>query len=326
MELFEKYVYKIYEKRSFSAAARSLFVSQPSLSARVSRLEKDLGFKIFDRSTTPLGLTQQGRIYIEYLEEILQSENNMKNRIKQLSDMNSGSITIGGLCHSAYCVLPKICRAFHEKYPNIMFKLHVGNTRSFGGMLEAMKNQEMDLILTYRYDYTEFYAEPLLDERVVIAVNRNNPEVRHLLPLTVTREELLSGNYDKACEFSDFGILKDISFFRITNVGNTINRLMQKLDENTKFSQFVISNKEHLTMQYNMLREGLVTIFTSDLHIMDPVFDCDVIVYLVPDCPESRRTLHYIMSLEKKDDVMIKNIVSLSREVCQSIKSSAVTK
>ena len=113
MELFEKYVYKIYEKRSFSAAARSLFVSQPSLSARVSRLEKDLGFKIFDRSTTPLGLTQEGRIYIEYLEDVLHSENNMKDRIKQLSDMNSGSISIGGLCHSAYCFLPKLCRAFH---------------------------------------------------------------------------------------------------------------------------------------------------------------------------------------------------------------------
>ena len=41
MEQFEKYVYKIYEERSFSAAARALFVSQPSLSARVARLEKE---------------------------------------------------------------------------------------------------------------------------------------------------------------------------------------------------------------------------------------------------------------------------------------------
>lgn len=322
MELFEKYVYKIYEKRSFSAAARALFVSQPSLSARVSRLEKELGFRIFDRSTTPLGLTQQGRIYIEYLEDVLQSENNMHNRIKQLSDMNSGRVAIGGLCHSAYCILPKLCRAFHDKYPNVMMTLYVGNTRNFGGLLDAMKNQEMDLILTYRYDYTEFYAEPLLDERVVIAINKNNPEIKHLLPLAVTRAELLSGEYDKSREFSDFSILKDISFFRITNVGNTINRLMQKLDESTKFSQFVINNKEHLTMHYNMLREGLVTIFTSDLHVMDPVFDCDDIVYLVPDVPESYRTLHFVMRPERKDDIIIRNVVSLTREVCRSIRDS----
>ena len=146
-------------------------------------------------------------------------------------------------------------------------------------------------------------------------------KLRRFCPRAVTRDELLSGNYDKSLEFSDFGILKDISFFRITNVGNTINRLMSKLDEETKFSQFVINNKEHLTMQYNMLREGLVSIFTSDLHIMDPVFDCDAIVYLVPDCPESRRTLHFVMRPERKDDIMIKNVIALAREVCRTIKS-----
>ena len=65
MELAAKYVYEVYKEKSFSRAAKSLYVSQPALSSTVSRLEKELGFRIFDRATMPLTLTPQGRIYIE---------------------------------------------------------------------------------------------------------------------------------------------------------------------------------------------------------------------------------------------------------------------
>lgn len=55
MKQVEKYAYKIYGK-SFSNAAKALFISLPSLSTAISRLEKDLGFKIFDRQIAPITL------------------------------------------------------------------------------------------------------------------------------------------------------------------------------------------------------------------------------------------------------------------------------
>ena len=320
MEQFEKYVYKIYEKRSFSAAARALFVSQPSLSARVAKLEKDLGFKIFDRTSSPLGLTKKGRIYIEYLEEILQSETNMRARINQLSDANSGTITVGGLCHSAYCILPALCREFQKRFPNVIVDLHVGNTRNIGGLLDSVKKQGMDLVLTYRYDYTEFCAVPLMDERLVIAINKRNPEVQSLLPLAVTRDELLSGSYDKSKELTDFSIFKDVSFFRFTNIGNTVNSFMERLEGNCKVSQYRIINKEHLSMQYNLLRAGFATMIASDLHAMSPIFDCDDILYLIPDCPEAHRTLHFVMKNGGDENMVVKSFISLAKEICSEIK------
>ena len=50
MELIQKYIYQVYKERSFSSAARSLYISQPALSAAVSRFEKEMGIKIFDRT------------------------------------------------------------------------------------------------------------------------------------------------------------------------------------------------------------------------------------------------------------------------------------
>ena len=56
------YVYEVYLARSFSAAAKKLFISQPALSAAVKKVEKQLGITIFDRSTNPITLTQAGRV------------------------------------------------------------------------------------------------------------------------------------------------------------------------------------------------------------------------------------------------------------------------
>ena len=74
METSAKYAYQVYKKGSFTKAAQELYVSQPSLSAAISRLEEELGFRIFDRSTIPCSLTSEGRIYIDSLEEIIEAE------------------------------------------------------------------------------------------------------------------------------------------------------------------------------------------------------------------------------------------------------------
>ena len=52
-----EYIYEVYKEKSFSRAAANLFISQPSLSANVKRVEKRIGYPIFYRSTKPLGLT-----------------------------------------------------------------------------------------------------------------------------------------------------------------------------------------------------------------------------------------------------------------------------
>jgi len=57
------YVLTIAEEKSFSKAAKRLFISQPSLSQYINRLEQHLGVSLFDRSTSPLGLTYEGQLF-----------------------------------------------------------------------------------------------------------------------------------------------------------------------------------------------------------------------------------------------------------------------
>ena len=59
-----KYVYAVYQEKSFSKAARKMFVSQPALSNMVKKAEAEIGRPIFDRSTIPLTVTKEGMYYI----------------------------------------------------------------------------------------------------------------------------------------------------------------------------------------------------------------------------------------------------------------------
>ena len=54
MFTWKKYVYEVYKERSFTKAAQNLYISQPSLSARIKKIEEIIGEPLFDRSTTPL--------------------------------------------------------------------------------------------------------------------------------------------------------------------------------------------------------------------------------------------------------------------------------
>lgn len=71
---YNEYIYEVYVHKSFSNAAKSLFVSQPSLSNIVKKVEDDLGVVLFDRKSNPIQLTEAGKIYIDAIEKVMELE------------------------------------------------------------------------------------------------------------------------------------------------------------------------------------------------------------------------------------------------------------
>ena len=92
MFVWKKYVYEVYKERSFTKAAQNLYISQPSLSARIKKIEEIIGEPLFDRSTTPLKLTEVGKVYIEAAEEITQIEQRVENYINDLAGLKTGNL------------------------------------------------------------------------------------------------------------------------------------------------------------------------------------------------------------------------------------------
>ena len=77
-----KYIYTVYRLKSFSLAAQELFISQPALSRAIKNAEAGLGAPIFNRKTIPVSLTEEGKIYIEAIEKMLQIERNAIENVR----------------------------------------------------------------------------------------------------------------------------------------------------------------------------------------------------------------------------------------------------
>ena len=122
----EKYVYEVYKERSFTKAAQNLYISQPSLSARIKKIEEIIGEPLFDRSTTPLQLTEVGKVYIEAAEEITQIEQRVENYINDLAGLKTGNLAVGASTLFAAYVVPSLITQFNQKFPDVHIQLIEG--------------------------------------------------------------------------------------------------------------------------------------------------------------------------------------------------------
>ena len=103
---------KVYELQNFSKAADKLFLSQPSISAYINALEKEVGSKLIHRSTKTFQATKSGTLLYEYAKEILSLHDKGIAALKNLSENSVGTIDISASSVPAQYIYPKYSALF----------------------------------------------------------------------------------------------------------------------------------------------------------------------------------------------------------------------
>lgn len=118
--IYDKYVLQIAVSGSLNKAAAELHLSQPALSSGLSSLEKELGFRIFDRSCTPVVFTPEGWIYFEYLKRMQVLTRDMERRVQAVRDDRNREAIIGSpvaytetIVADAVCILMGVHPEYH---------------------------------------------------------------------------------------------------------------------------------------------------------------------------------------------------------------------
>ncbi|HEX7057081.1 MAG TPA: LysR family transcriptional regulator [Bacilli bacterium] len=120
MELRQlQYVIKISEELNFSRAAEKLHIAQPSLSQQLSKLEKELGVILFQRSTNSVELTYAGQAFVENARKIIDSVEQLKQEMDDISQMRKGKLIVGSLPITGSHILPKVLPVYKAKYPQV---------------------------------------------------------------------------------------------------------------------------------------------------------------------------------------------------------------
>ena len=313
METIAKYAYEVYKKGSFTKASKNLFISQPSLSAAISKLENDLGFRIFDRSTIPCSLTPQGKIYIESIEEIIEIENNMHRRIKNFSNDYNSSLAVGGSSFASYLILTKICSEFFKSYPEINVTLDIGNIGNSLSLMEKVESKELDILVTYVNNHPNFIIEPIFEERMVIAMHKKMPGSEKLEHRALTRDEILTKRYSIDREIEDTSIFGDIEFLEFPLKSDT-NQRMSKILGNYRSSRYKIKNARHSEMHYNLMCAGIGAVLTTSLAIAQKPYD-ENILFFMPKCEESYRKIYLAYNFSSKNNPLIKDFIRVAKDI-----------
>ena len=165
-----EYIIAIAEAGSFSQAARTLYVSQPSLSQYVQKLEKELGVALFERGT-PLRLTYAGEVYVESARGILERERETLRVLEDIARGECNRVRVGAGPYSGAFVLAAAIRRFGEKYPKAQFELI---ERVEPELPELLRQGKCDLVVTTQpMDDPAFTGTPLISEDFILAVPRS---------------------------------------------------------------------------------------------------------------------------------------------------------
>lgn len=108
---------------NYSKAAESLYISQPYLTQVIKRIEVELDCQIINRSELPYRLTEQGKIYYDYLGSLETAHSSMRRQITAMSDMNKQTIKIGILPSIGTYLIPLFLPQFLALYPDCQIEL-----------------------------------------------------------------------------------------------------------------------------------------------------------------------------------------------------------
>ena len=191
-----QYVKTIAECGSITAAAKKLFVSQPSLSQMLRQLEQETGLPIFDRSTSPMRLTYAGEKYLHAAERILAANAELDSQLREIRHEHAGRLRLGISVTRAMQVMPLVMPIFQQQYPNVSLQLTESGSAN---LEELLRGGSIDLAFAALESTSPSLAYELLEQETIgvlagrdAAITRQNPNGTALSLEAFRRESFVS--------------------------------------------------------------------------------------------------------------------------------------
>ena len=164
------YVLAVAEHQNFTRAAEKVFVTQPTLSMQIQKLEEELDILIFDRTKKPIELTETGKKIVQQARNIVNESDRIKDIVDQQKGFIGGLFRLGVIPTVMPTLLPMFLNNFIKKYPKVRLKIEELHTEA---MLEKIREGHLDAGIA---------ATPLEEESIKEQVLFYEPFVGYIPP------------------------------------------------------------------------------------------------------------------------------------------------
>ncbi|TDP72406.1 hydrogen peroxide-inducible genes activator [Roseateles toxinivorans] len=168
-----RYIVAVAREKHFGRAAEACFVSQPTLSVAIKKLEEELDLKIFERGASEVSVTALGEEIVRQAQMVIEQAAAIKEIAKRGKDPLAGALRLGIIYTIGPYLLPQLVRSVIERYPQMPLMLQENFTVK---LLEMLRTGELDCaIMAEPFPDTGLAVAPLYDEPFVVAVPANHP-------------------------------------------------------------------------------------------------------------------------------------------------------
>ena len=229
LELY-KVFYVVAKHKHMTKASEELHISQPAISQSIKKLEDQLGGILFLRSNKGMELTEEGKMFYEYVKGALELINNAENEFTSFKDLSKGEVKIGCSTTLTKLVLINALKDFHLDYPNI--NINITNDLT-SNLINDLKLGKLDFVI--------------FNESNIKETNLNLEMIKELKQGFIYNPELYDDNINN---FEDL---------------NNVPLILQKEESNSRklLDYIALQNNVKLIPKMEVVSQELITEFTN---------------------------------------------------------------
>ena len=216
----------VAEEKSFSMAAKHLFISQQSLSKQIAKLEEELGVQLFLRSR-PLGLTTDGKLFLQTAKDILQLRQEYEDGSSR--GMGGHQVLHIGIEHTvARAILPHVLPGFLEEYPDTFLQMSEDSPEI---LQKSVARDGVDLVIGSISGTPDNYESiPLCRKEQILVVPK-----KVMQELAGDNYEKVKAEFNKGADLNYFASAPFIKIPRLSSGGRALNSYLKYYDISPKF-------------------------------------------------------------------------------------------
>ena len=286
-DLYQKYILCVHESDSLTQAAKKLGISQPALSSGLNSAEKKLGFKLFNRKTTPPKLTKEGEIYLEYLKKEQQLEEDFQKKIADSRQMEGGKIVIGGPVAYVESIITRAVAEFHAIQPTCEILI---KNEPVPELIKKLQSGEVDCFISTSEDLPVMCKKIFLKKEKICMCVPKDWEINSLLSGSDTGGR-------KAAEAFDCQALCGREFIFLEDNQPLQKEMISFFEQNQIVPQnYLRVNQVSAALRLSCLGAG-ISFVSEDSLVGNPQSE-QVCVYSLPDSI-SKRNIYIVYNGER---------------------------
>jgi DNA-binding transcriptional LysR family regulator len=163
---------EVARRGNVSRAAEAMFITQPTLTARLHALEREVGEPLFARTRRGMRLTDAGRAFLPYAERAIRAVKDGKQALIDARSATAGRLILGAAPAISTYVLPALLQAFAAAHPRVDVAVRTGHSED---LLQMLLGEEVQLALVRALRHPDVETMPLYDEELVLVVPPSHP-------------------------------------------------------------------------------------------------------------------------------------------------------